>query len=59
MREMESAPPASITSASPDWISSAAAAIASAPEEHAVAKARLGPSKPNSSAIKSTEETHS
>ena len=38
---------------------SAAVAIASAPEEHAVATAMLGPKRPNSLAIRSTSETHS
>ena len=42
IRDKESAPPASITSASPAWIISAAAAIANAPEEQAVATAMLG-----------------
>ncbi len=59
MRESESTPPASITSAWPAMIISAAVAMASAPDEHAVVTAMLGPNSPNDSAIRSTTETHS
>ena len=59
MRDSESAPPASITSASPAMIISAAVAMASALDEHAVVTAMPGPNNPNSSAIKSTTEAHS